>query len=198
MRHIERGPYEQIDPAFYATAAGAGLRHGELCGLRVMDVDFPAGKIRVRQNWVLEEYGTPKSRRSSRSVPMTDELAGALARLIGDLPDQSPKALVFADPITGGPMSKAKTLRRFRRVLTAAGVDLDHDVHSLRHTFGTQMAAGGVPIQDVAGVDGSQAHHDDRALRRLRALDARAQPGRGGHRASSRGRICPQSALNFP
>ena len=36
----EKGDYAAIDRAFYVTAFGAGLRHGELCALRVMDVDW--------------------------------------------------------------------------------------------------------------------------------------------------------------
>ena len=49
--------------------------------LRWTDVDWPAARIRVRQNYVLGEFGTPKSRRSTRSVPMGDEVAGELDRL---------------------------------------------------------------------------------------------------------------------
>ena len=56
---------------------------------------------------------------------------------------------MFPDPITGGPMDKAKTLRRFRRTLSAAGVDDSHTLHDLRHTFGTRMAAGGVPMRTL-------------------------------------------------
>ena len=44
---------------------------------------------------------------------------------------------------------KAKTLRRFRRTLRAAGVDDSHTLHDLRHTFGTRMAAGGVPMRTL-------------------------------------------------
>ena len=74
-----------------------------------------AGRIRVRRNWVLGEDGTPKSRRSSRSLPMTARVAGELDRLVKPRAKATPDALVFADPHTGGPMDKAKTLRRFRR-----------------------------------------------------------------------------------
>jgi integrase len=150
MRNVQDGQYAAIDPVFYVTAIEAGLRHGELCALRVRDVDFAAMRIRVRQNWVLDEFGTPKSKRSSRSIPMTDELGGALDRMLkarGD--DRTPDALVFPDPLAGGPMDKAKTLRRYRRVLKSAGIDATHTLHDLRHTFGTRMAAGGVPMRTL-------------------------------------------------
>src|SRR4051812_31503536 len=50
----------------YRTAAMTGLRQGELLALRWKDVDWTAQRIRVRQNYVRREYGTPKSRRSTR------------------------------------------------------------------------------------------------------------------------------------
>jgi integrase len=65
----------------YRNAAMTGLRQGELMALRWRDVDWQAQRIRVRQNWVLGEFGTPKSKRSTRSVPMADEVAGELDRL---------------------------------------------------------------------------------------------------------------------
>ena len=47
------GPYREIDRAMYLTAAMTGLRQGELVALRWRDVDWTAGRIRVRQNYVL-------------------------------------------------------------------------------------------------------------------------------------------------
>ena len=57
-----------------------GLRTGELVALRWRDVDWIAGGIRVRRNYVRGAFGTPKSRRSTRSVPMADEVGGVLDR----------------------------------------------------------------------------------------------------------------------
>jgi integrase len=44
-------------------------------------VDWQAQRIRVRRNYTRGEFGTPKSRRSARAVPLADEVAGALDRL---------------------------------------------------------------------------------------------------------------------
>ena len=63
LRHVQPGDYAAIDRAFYLTAVMAGLRHGELIALRWRDVDWVAGRVRVRQNYVLGEFDTPKSRR---------------------------------------------------------------------------------------------------------------------------------------
>lgn len=128
------GLYEAIDRALYRTAAMTGLRQGELCALRWRDVDWTAARIRVRQNFVLGEFGTPKSRRSTRSVPMADGVAGELDRLFQASAAQRDDALVFADPHTSGPMNKAAILRRYRRALKAAHLDVCHRFHDLRHT----------------------------------------------------------------
>src|ERR1700734_2428753 len=111
----------------------------------VAAADWVAGRIRVRQNYVLGEFGTPKSRRSTRSVPMADEVAGELDRLSRGVGESSGDALVFADPHMAGPLDKAAILRRFRRALKAAQLEQSHRFHDLRHTFGTAMAGTGVP-----------------------------------------------------
>jgi integrase len=143
------GDYHAIDRALYLTAAMTGLRQGELCALRWRDVDWPAARVRVRQNYVLGEFGTPKSRRSTRSVPMADVVAGELDRLYVAAGDPDDDVLVFADPFTAGPLDKAAILRRYRRALRAAKLDEAHRFHDLRHTFGTRMAAAAVPMRTL-------------------------------------------------
>jgi integrase len=143
------GPYRTLDRALYFTAAMTGLRQGELVALRWRDVDFAAGRVRVRQNYVLGEFGTPKSRRSTRSVPLAAEVSRELAGLQRAAQQTTPDQLVFADPCTDDPLEKAAILRRFRGALTSAGLEKSHRFHDLRHTFGTRMAATGVPMRTL-------------------------------------------------
>ena len=63
--------------------------------------------------------------------------------------------LVVADHATGEQPYKPGVLTRFRKATSAAQLNESHVSHDLRHTFGTQMAAAGVPAPDVAGVDGA-------------------------------------------
>jgi integrase len=56
---------------------------------------------------------------------------------------------VFPDPRNGDPLDKAAVLRRMRKALKAAGPDEAHRFHDLRHTFGTAMAAAGVPMRTL-------------------------------------------------
>jgi integrase len=141
------GPFQAIDRSLYLAAATTGLRKGELVALRWLDVDLEAGRIRVRRNFVCGEFATPKSRRSSRSVPMTSGLQGKLRRLRRISRFARDEDLVFGHPETGEPLAKANVTRRFRASLKAAGLDDSHRFHDLRHTFGTRAAGVGVPVR---------------------------------------------------
>ena len=61
---------------------------------------------------------------------------------------QDDDALVFCHPHTGGPLDHSKVLKRFKTALDSAGVRRLR-FHDLRHTFGTQMAAAGVPMRTL-------------------------------------------------
>lgn len=150
VAHAPKGMYQALDRTLFLTAAMTGLRKGELIALRWRDVDWPAARIRIRQNYVRGEFGTPKSKRSTRSVPMADEVGGALERHFKRSRFQGDGDLVFAHPTNGGPLPKANVTRRFRKALKAAGLDQAHRFHDLRHTFGTRMAATGeVPMRTL-------------------------------------------------
>lgn len=146
---VPAGQFQALDRALILTAAMTGLRAGELIALRWRDVDWPAARVRVRQNYVLGKFGTPKSKRSTRSVPMADAVGAALDRHVQASTRQGDDDLVFPHPVTGEPLSKHQNLRRFRRALKAARLDESHVFHDLRHTFGTQMAAVGTPMRTL-------------------------------------------------
>lgn len=149
------GDYQRIDRALYLTAAQTGMRQGELIALRWKDVGWKIGKIRVRRtysnkrskNGEIVGFTLPKTKKSSRSVPMSDEVAGELDRLFKVSEWQDDGDLVFADPRTGGPLQCAAILRRYRRALKAAKLDEGHVFHDLRHSYGTAMAGAGVPMR---------------------------------------------------
>ena len=140
-----RGPVER---PLYLTAAMTGLRQGELIALRWRDVDFAAARIRVRRSCVRGEFGTPKSRRSTRSVPMAGRVALELERLLGRSAYNCDDDLVFAHPQTGRPLDRSRLLKRFKAAARRAGIDVVR-FHDLRHTFGTRMAAAGVPLRTL-------------------------------------------------
>ena len=149
------GPYQQLDRAMYLTAAMTGLRIGELQALDWRSVDIVHARVRVRRTWdrKAKEFTTPKSRRSERAVPMPDVVAGTLERLFRDQhPDSvepDPDALVFGHPDTGDPFGWRAVYERLRAALKTAGLDQTYGFHSLRHSYGTALAAQGVPMRTL-------------------------------------------------
>jgi integrase len=131
-----------VERPLYLMAAMTGLRQGELLGLRWLDLDPSARKVRVRQAWVRGEFKSPKSRRGSRGVPVAEELARALEELARHSPYTADDDLVFAHPESGKPMDRSRVRKRFQRACRRAGVRVVR-FHDLRHTFGTRVAASG-------------------------------------------------------
>ncbi len=140
--------FGQIESTLYLTAAMTGLRQGELIGLRWRDVDFAARKVRVVSPYVRGEFNDPKSEESGRSVPMAKRVADGLAYLRERSLYPADNDLVFGHAETGHPLDRSKLVRRFKNALERADVRRI-TFHELRHTFGTRMAANGVPLRTL-------------------------------------------------
>lgn len=137
-----------IEPTLYITAAMTGLRQGELLGLRWRDIDYEARRVRVVAPYVRGEFNDGKSERSGRSVPLAQRVADAVADLRRRSLYATDGELVFCHPESGKPLDRSKLTRRFARAVDRAGVRAI-TFHELRHTFGTRMAAAGVPLRTI-------------------------------------------------
>jgi integrase len=137
-----------VEGTLYLTEAMTGLRQGELLGLRWSDVDWLAGKVRVRRAFVRGEYGTTKSRWGFRAVPLADRVGAELEALSRRSMFTADDDLVFGPPQTGTPLDRSRVTKRFKVTVKAAGVRAVR-FHDLRHTFGTRMAAVGVPMRTI-------------------------------------------------
>jgi integrase len=148
LRAIPEDYLGPTDYALYLAAAMTGLRQGELIALRWSDVDWRAGRIRARRNFTRQRFGIPKSKRSSRSVPMADRVAAALERHFKRSAFKGDEELVFCHPQTGNPLDASKLRKRYKKALKAAALRAIR-FHDLRHTFGTLCAAAGVPMRTL-------------------------------------------------
>ncbi len=146
LRGVPDDDLGRVERRMYMMAAMTGMRQGELLALRWRDIDWSARRVRVRRNFVRGEFGTPKSKRSSRSVALADRLAGELDLLHQETNYRTDDDLVFAHPTLGKPIDRSKLLKRFKSALERGGVRPVR-FHDLRHTFGTRMAAHGVPMR---------------------------------------------------
>jgi integrase len=139
-------PFGPTDRAIFLTAAMTGMRQGELLALRWRDVDWEAKRIRVRRNYTRGHWSTPKSRSGERAVPLSGRVEDELRIHFGHSRFCGEDDLVFANPLNGEVLPHGPLVRRLKKALKAAGVRTIR-FHDLRHTFGTRIAAAGVPMR---------------------------------------------------
>ena len=140
------------DRPVWATALYAGLRRGELKGLRWSDVDFERGLIRVEQAWdrMAGPIG-PKSRAGRRRVPLSKPLRSLLAarRLRSGAGDDE---LVFGSGAQK-PLDANALMRRGHVAWRKAGLS-PIGLHECRHTYAALMIAAGVNAKALSAYMG--------------------------------------------
>ena len=126
--------------AMVTIALRTGLRHGELIGLRWIDVDLGSGRLVVRQAVSEGVIDTPKNGRT-REVPLCKQALDALR----DRPRNGQYVFCASD---GSLLTHAQTRWPLKRALKNAG--LRHiGWHSLRHSFASHLVMRGAPIKSV-------------------------------------------------
>jgi integrase len=135
------------DRAVWATALYAGLRRGELMGLRWEDVDLAKGVIHVERAYDEKErvHVEPKSHAGRRTVPIVgalrDELLAHKAREGRDA------GLVFG-AAEDKPFVTSNVWRRAQVAWRRAGLD-PIGLHEARHTFASTLIAAGVNAKAI-------------------------------------------------
>jgi integrase len=146
LRAVPVGGLGRLDRLLYLTAAMTGLRQGELLALRWRDVDWSARRVRVRQSYVRGEFGRPKSKRSSRSVPLASRLASELQRHHEATAWRAADDLVFGHPELGTPLERSRLRKRFKRYLARVRNIRFHD---LRIRSGRAWPPRGRPLRTL-------------------------------------------------
>lgn len=175
-----------------ALAAFTGARRGEICGLRLGDVDWQAGTVTFRRSvGVVDGERFSKSTKTGRvrqPVPMVPDLVGYVSRqrarleeradeLGAELTDETP--LITYD--LEHPMHPDTATKYVPRIAKTVGVTTH--LHALRHFVGTYLLGPGVDLRTVSDFLG---HADPATTLRFYS---HAIPGSGGKAAAAVGSL---------
>jgi integrase len=136
------------DRGLWATALYAGLRRGELLGLRFEDIDLAGGLIRVERAYdpVAGVMVAPKSASGLRSVPVPTVLREYLAAQ--RLRTGRGEGLAFGEN-AATPFDSLRVTRRAHRIWKAAGL-IPIGLHEARHCYASLMIAARVNAKALA------------------------------------------------
>jgi integrase len=129
----------------------AGLRCGELLGLRWSDLDLPRAFVNVQRS-VWKGHVTPPKGGKSRVVKIPSVLVEALRSLRAQRPEGEECVLYRTDG--RGVVGRALLVKWLKRAQVGAELDATGALHQLRHSYGSHLAALGVParaIQEAMG-----------------------------------------------
>jgi integrase len=137
-----------------------GLRWGEATALQVKDIAFAkTATVRVVRAWKLgprssRYLGEPKTKKGRRTVPIPEDVAVDLAEAIQG---KGLTDFVFTS-LTGRVMA----VQWFRErvwipALDAAKVPVHPRIHDLRHSYGSNLLASGVPLYVVQEMMGHES-----------------------------------------
>jgi integrase len=142
--------------AMYALVLSTGLRVGELLGLKRADVNLDERTLRISRTVYNGAVGSPKSKRSRRTISLPKMAHEALERHIDRFHCED-----WLFPSKAGTPHWYCTFidRKWRPLLKRAGVPYK-GIHTARHTVASQLLAKGMPIPAVARFMG----HDEQTL----------------------------------
>lgn len=134
------------DPSLCLIAAEiiyyTGLRHGELLGLTVSDIDLINNKLTV--NATRDTFGrrAPKTKTSRRVVYLAPYVTGLFADIISALYNREPETLLF-------PLSTNTLNKYLQRNAEAAGLPII-TVHGLRHSHASLLANNNASLHAIS------------------------------------------------
>lgn len=140
--------------ALAVVAAGAGLRQGEVFGLRVDDVDFLGRRLHVRQQ-VKTVRGklvlAPPKGGKQRTVPLADTVGYAIAERLRGWP-AGDDGLVFRSRERKPLAASYVNTRLWKPALVAAGIEptRENGMHAARHYYASVLLDAGESVRALA------------------------------------------------
>lgn len=138
--------------AFVEVCVFAGLRLGEAAGLQLGDVNFLGRTISVRRQVQGSSIATAKlvdpKYGSERTIYVPGELAASLSAHVAAFGITNPAAQLFRTPL-GRLWQRNNAGEEWRRIRAAVGLPSEVTIHTLRHTFASNLIASGCDVVTV-------------------------------------------------
>jgi len=141
-----------------------GLRRGEVCGLRLTDIDFEQGSITIAGTLQYipkkgMQWGPPKTKSGRRTLRLSERLIASLRRHLERREEERAamgwKACeyLFTSPKDGGPLNPARLYGAFKALAASVGLEAFR-FHDLRHTTASLLARQGYGPTEAAAILG--------------------------------------------
>jgi site-specific recombinase XerD len=150
-----KGPAQKRDYAVLLCLAKLGLRAGEAAKLRLEDIDWHTGTLRLVAT---------KGRRE-RLLPLSSELGGALASYLRHERPSTAARTVFVSLLEGRSLSSEGISAIASSAFKRAGISGRRGSHRLRHTVASHLVQRGASLKAVADLLG----HGDLATTQIYA-----------------------------
>lgn len=121
----------------------SGFRVGEVCGLKMEDVNLKKGRIRV-----IDGKG------GDRTLAISDILVALLQQWTFRKKKETKGSQYFFCTIPGGPVSTNYVEKMIKRMAKRAGIERNVTPHMLRHTCATELLEDGVDLATVQQILG--------------------------------------------
>ena len=149
---------------------GTGMRRAELLDLKIEDIDFRLGQIKV----------TGK-RNKQRIIPLFDALAEALSTYLETRQKVSSNHDFLLCDENGGALYPEKIYRIVKKYLSLVSTQSKRSPHTLRHSFATEMLNKGADLNSIkemlghANLSATQVYTHN-SIEKLRAIYKKAHP----------------------
>lgn len=133
----DKGQYAARNRALFELIYSSGLRRNEATGLKIADVDYINGVVKVLGKGNKERY-----------VPVTDEALKAIKDYLSTRPNPQPQDALFLNK-NGTPLTGDGLAYIFKHLAIWSGVARKISPHSLRHSFATHLLNNGCDLRSL-------------------------------------------------